>query len=170
MPQHAAPLLVERLSPTEALALPAPLRLPLDADQRTSLRGHRRSACGRDLVLQLPRGAALQPGELLRSDDGTVLVQVEAAAEPVMEVRSADPLALLQAAYHLGNRHVAMELHADQLVLLQDGVLMDLLRRRGLEVDCTEAPFLPEAGAYAGPGHSHAHSHGHSHHHGHSHP
>ncbi|MEY4359977.1 MAG: urease accessory protein UreE [Cyanobacteriota bacterium] len=162
MPQHAAPLLVERLSPTEALALPAPLRLPLDADQRTSLRGHRRSACGRDLVLQLPRGAALQPGELLRSDDGAVLVQVEAAAEPVMEVRSADPLALLQAAYHLGNRHVAMELHVDRLVLLQDSVLADLLRQRGLQVELLQLPFQPEAGAYEGLGHHHG-DHGHHH-------
>jgi urease accessory protein len=162
MPQHAAPLLVDRLSPTKALALPAPLRLPLDADQRTSLRGHRRSACGRDLVLQLPRGAALQPGELLRSDDGTVLVQVEAAAEPVMEVRSADPLALLQAAYHLGNRHVAMELHVDRLVLLQDSVLADLLRQRGLQVELLQLPFQPEAGAYEGLGHHHG-DHGHHH-------
>jgi urease accessory protein len=162
MPQHAAPLLVDRLSPTEALALPAPLRLPLDADQRTSLRGHRRSACGRDLVLQLPRGAALQPGELLRSDDGTVLVQVEAAAEPVMEVRSADPLALLQAAYHLGNRHVAMELHVDRLVLLQDSVLADLLRQRGLQVELLQLPFQPEAGAYEGLGDHHG-DHGHHH-------
>ncbi|MBD1194126.1 urease accessory protein UreE [Vulcanococcus sp. Clear-D1] len=162
MPQHAAPLLVERLSPTEALALPAPLRLPLDADQRTSLRGHRRSACGRDLVLQLPRGAALQPGELLRSNDGAVLVQVEAAAEPVMEVRSADPLALLQAAYHLGNRHVAMELHVDRLVLLQDSVLADLLRQRGLQVELLQLPFQPEAGAYEGLGHHHG-DHGHLH-------
>ena len=162
MPQHAAPLLVDRLSPTEALALPAPLRLPLDADQRTSLRGHRRSACGRDLVLQLPRGAALQPGELLRSDDGTVLVQVEAAAEPVMEVRSADPLALLQAAYHLGNRHVAMELHVDRLVLLQDSVLADLLRQRGLQVELLQLPFQPEAWAYEGLGHHHG-DHGHHH-------
>jgi urease accessory protein len=153
---------VERLSPTEALALPAPLRLPLDADQRTSLRGHRRSACGRDLVLQLPRGAALQPGELLRSDDGAVLVQVEAAAEPVMEVRSADPLALLQAAYHLGNRHVALELHVDRLVLLQDSVLADLLRQRGLQVELLQLPFQPEAGAYEGLGHHHG-DHGHHH-------
>ncbi|MEY3768701.1 MAG: urease accessory protein UreE [Cyanobacteriota bacterium] len=162
MPQHAAPLLVERLSPTEVLALPAPLRLPLDADQRTSLRGYRRSACGRDLVLQLPRGAALQPGELLRSDDGALLVQVEAAAEPVMEVRSADPLALLQAAYHLGNRHVAMELHVDRLVLLQDSVLADLLRQRGLQVELLQLPFQPEAGAYEGLGHHHG-DHGHHH-------
>ena len=139
----------------------SPLRLPLTADQRSSLRGHRRTSCGRDLVLQLPRGAALQPGERLLSADGQMQVEVAAAPEPVMRVRSADPLALLQAAYHLGNRHVAMELHTDQLVLLQDSVLADLLRQRGLQVECGEAPFLPEAGAYAGLGHGQAHSHAH---------
>ena len=147
-----------------------PLRLPLMADQRTSLRGHRRSACGRNLLLQLPRGEALQPGDLLFSADGRVEVLVEAAPEPVMRVHSAEPLALLQAAYHLGNRHVAMELHADYLVLLQDSVLADLLRQRNLRVECDEAPFLPEAGAYAGQGGGHAHSHAHRHAHGHDHP
>lgn len=159
MQQSGAVTLVERLAPSDQRPLPL-LQLPLDADQRTSLRGHRRSACGRDLVLQLPRGAALQPGERLLSADGALQVLVVAAPEPVMEVRSADPLALLQAAYHLGNRHVAMELHADRLVLLHDSVLADLLQRRGLQVDCGLAPFAPEAGAYAGPEH-HSHSHGH---------
>ena len=166
MQQHATALLVERLPPSEAVPVTAPLQLPLAADQRTSLRGHRRSACGRDLLLQLPRGVALQPGELLCSEDGSLVVQVVAAAEPVMEVRSADPLALLQAAYHLGNRHVAMELHADRLVLLQDSVLADLLQQRGLRVQLRDLPFQPEAGAYEGLGHHHgSHDQG-SHHQG----
>ena len=162
MPAQAAIQLVERLP--EQAPLPADgvlLHLPLAADERTSLRGHRRSICGRDLLLQLPRGAALQPGERLRSQDGALQVLVEAAPEPVMQVRSSDPLALLQAAYHLGNRHVAMELHPDRLVLLQDPVLADLLRQRGLVVELLQLPFQPEAGAYAGQGH---------HHHGHNHP
>ena len=161
MQQSGAVTLVERLAPSDQRPLPL-LQLPLDADQRTSLRGHRRSACGRDLVLQLPRGAALQPGERLLSADGALQVQVLAAPEPVMEVRSADPLALLQAAYHLGNRHVAMELHADRLVLLHDSVLADLLQHRGLQVVSRRAPFAPEAGAYAGTEH-HPHHHPHSH-------
>ncbi|KMM16677.1 urease accessory protein UreE, partial [Synechococcus sp. GFB01] len=151
------------------------LRLPLTADQRTSLRGHRRSACGRDLVLQLPRGAALEPGDLLlpESGCGEPAVRVEAAPEAVLRVRSADPLGLLQAAYHLGNRHVAMEIHADRLILPDDSVLADLLRRRGLEVERLQAPFRPEPGAYEGQFHRHGHPHGHhdthGHHHGHSH-
>ena len=157
MPESAAIVLVERRASHPPSAVEA-LQLPLAADQRTSLRGHRRSACGRDLLLQLPRGGPLQPGEWLLSADGGVQVQVQAAAEPVMQVRSTEPLALLQAAYHLGNRHVAMELHADRLLLLQDSVLADLLRQRGLEVELLELPFQPEAGAYEGSGHHH-HSH-----------
>ena len=172
--QAAEPLLLVQRLPAGPGAEPlshdpatACLQLPLTADQRTSLRGHRRSACGRDLLLQLPRGEALQPGDRLLSAAGSPQVLVVAAAEPVMRVSSAEPLALLQAAYHLGNRHVAMELHADQLVLLQDSVLAGLLRQRGLQVECLEAPFQPEAGAYAGLGHGHGHGHGAGHHHDH---
>ncbi|AFY29652.1 urease accessory protein UreE [Cyanobium gracile] len=161
--------------PEEEAAAPAPpLRLPLRADERTSLRGHRRSACGRDLLLQLPRGAALEPGDRLAPEGGGPLVVVEAADEPLLVVRAADPLALLQAAYHLGNRHVAMELHRDALRLVADSVLEDLLRHRGLSVERMSGPFLPEPGAYtpSGHGHNHGHAHGpHDHgHHSHSHP
>jgi urease accessory protein len=80
-----------------------------------------------------------------------------------MRVRAEDPLALLQAAYHLGNRHVAMELHPHELVLLQDSVLASLLRQRGLSVEFLEACFHPEAGAYAGLGHGHGHRYDHAH-------
>lgn len=131
------------------------LRLPLKADQRTRLRGHRQSACGRDLVLQLPRGAALEPGERLAPASGAPVVRVEAAPEALLLVHAADPLALLQAAYHLGNRHVALEVRAGELRLRADSVLEDLLRQRGLVVEPLLAPFLPEGGAYATTGHSH---------------
>ncbi|MEA5442723.1 urease accessory protein UreE [Cyanobium gracile] len=161
-----APLvLVRHLPPGEGpgpdpqtLADP-PLRLLLRADERTSLRGHRRSACGRDLLLQLPRGAALEPGDRLAPEAGGPVVVVAAAGEPLMVVRAGDPLALLQAAYHLGNRHVAMELHRDELRLGVDNVLEDLLRHRGLTVERTVGPFLPEPGAYEPAGHAHSHRH-----------
>ncbi|MCP9885944.1 urease accessory protein UreE [Synechococcus sp. ATX 2A4] len=136
---------------------PASLRLPLSAQQRESLRGHRRTACGKDLLLQLPRGEALAPGEWLSSRDGdAAVVQVEAAPEPLLRAHSADSLQLMQAAYHLGNRHVALELRPGELRLLEDPVLEELLRHRGLVVDRLDAPFLPEPGAYAGKG-GHAH-------------
>jgi urease accessory protein len=162
----SAPLVLVELRRHDPSALSEPsLRLPLSADQRTSLRGHRRSACGRDLLLQLPRGAALEPGDRLLPEAGGPAVVVEAAPEPLLLVRSADPLALLQAAYHLGNRHVPLELHAGELRLRLDTVLEDLLLQRGLAVERVEGPFLPEAGAYASGGHAHENSHAHDHSH-----
>jgi urease accessory protein len=132
--------------------------LALSADERTRLRGLRRSVCGRPLLLQLPRGEALQPGELLADGGLEQLVQVEAAPEPLLRVEAPSCLALLQACYHLGNRHVAIEIQAGELRLLEDPVLAHLLEHRGLTVTPIVAPFLPEFGAYA-TGHSHPHEH-----------
>jgi urease accessory protein len=80
---------------------------------------------------------------------------VEPAAEALLVVRADKPLALLQAAYHLGNRHVALELHPDHLRLLADPVLEQLLLQRGLEVRRTQEPFQPEMGAYGSVHHPH---------------
>ena len=148
-------LLCRRLPVSEPVA--GALRLALGAEERTGLRGLRHSSCGRALLLQLPRGEALVPGELLAPAEGEQLVQVEAAPEALLRVRDQRPLALLQAAYHLGNRHVAMEIHTDELRLLRDSVLAQMLEHRGLAVEAMVAPFYPESGAY---GHSHSHSPG----------
>jgi urease accessory protein len=150
-------LLCRRLPVSEPVA--GALRLALGAEERTGLRGLRHSSCGRALLLQLPRGEALVPGELLAPAEGEQLVQVEAAPEALLRVRAHRPLALLQAAYHLGNRHVAMEIHTNELRLLRDSVLAQMLAHRGLAVEAMVAPFYPEGGAY---GHSHSHSHSHS--------
>jgi urease accessory protein len=174
LPESASgPLTLTQRSSTPPPGAPEPwLRLCLGADERFRLRGHRRSACGRDLVLQLERGEPLQPGEWLSGAPGDPPVRVEAAAEPLLVVRASDPLDLLRAAYHLGNRHVALEVCASELRLLEDSVLADLLAQRGLELEHRQAPFLPEAGAYAAAGghrHSHGHDHDHDHDHGHDH-
>jgi len=108
-------------------------------------------------LLQLPRGEPLQPGEWLGSDDGPALVRVEAADEALLVVRAADSLELLRAAYHLGNRHVALQVSATELRLLADPVLAEMLRQRGLHLEEQLAPFLPEGGAYASEGHGHTH-------------
>jgi urease accessory protein len=141
--------------------------LDLIAEERQRLRGHRRSRCGRDLLLQLPRGAALEPGERLLGADGRARVRVEAAPEGLLLVRSANPRALLRAAFHLGNRHVALQVAEDGLRLLDDPVLADLLRQLpDLRLERRLEPFLPEAGAY---GSAHRHGHGQGHGHGHDH-
>jgi urease accessory protein len=154
-PQPPLPL-TRRLDPPPADPGPAPLRLALSAEERTRLRGLRHSLCGRALLLQLPRGHALRPGEWLAPERGGPAVRVEAAPEALLLVQAPNPLALLQAAYHLGNRHVALELREHELRLIEDPVLADLLVRRGLMVERRQEPFLPEGGAYAGADHDHA--------------
>ena len=145
-------------------------QLPLTAEERTRFRGRRLAADGQPLLLQLPRAEPLQPGEwLLAPEPEPLWLQVQAAPEPLLQVQAADGLALLQAAYHLGNRHVALEIRADGLRLLQDPVLAELLRGRGLRVEPLIAPFLPEGGAYAGHSHSHDPDHSHDHEGGHDH-
>ena len=109
------------------------LQLALTAEERTRLRGRRQALDGQPLLLQLPRSEPLQPGEWLRPAEGPAWVEVVAAAEPLLEVRGADALALLQAAYHLGNRHVAVEIGTGALRLLDDPVLAHLLEHRGCQ-------------------------------------
>ena len=147
--------LVRRLpSPPPGAEEPTGLQLPLTAEQRTVLRGRRRTLCGRDVLLQLPRDGALQPGDRLTDAGGDEQVAVVAAVESLLRVQAASALELLQAAYHLGNRHVALELHEQQLLLPDDPVLADMLVSRGLRVSRCCQPFAPESGAYA------EHSHG----------
>lgn len=152
------PLLLSRrvgLHPS-ARAPGEPLLLQLTAEDRTRLRGQRQSRCGLELLLQLPRGEALRPGEWLAAEDGLARVRVEPAAEALLLVGAEEPLALLRAAYHLGNRHVALEVRPGELRLLADPVLEELLRRRGLAVRQGREPFHPEPGAYGDAAHHHA--------------
>lgn len=152
------PLLLSRrlgLDPS-ARAPGEPLALQLTAEDRTRLRGLRQSRCGRELLLQLPRGEALRPGEWLAAEDGLARVRVEPAAEALLLVGAEEPLALLRAAYHLGNRHVALEVRPGELRLLADPVLEELLRRQGLAVRHGCESFHPEPGAYGDAAHHQA--------------
>ncbi len=122
----------------------------------------------------LLRGTVVRGGDVLVAEDGS-LVQVQAAPQPVLEVRHCgahgSPFDLLRAAYHLGNRHVALELKPDHLKLEPDHVLADMLRQQHLIVTELAAPFEPEGGAYAagGQGHAHGHARDHDHDRGHGH-
>jgi len=144
-------IVLERLHGQQP-APPQALLLPLTAEQRTALRGRRRTLCGREVLLQLPRQGPLEPGDLLTDRQDAHHVRVTAAEEDLLEVQGESPLQLLQAAYHLGNRHVALELQWDRLLLLDDPVLAAMLEGRGLRVRRCEQAFYPEGGAY---GHHH---------------
>jgi urease accessory protein len=114
---------------------------------------------GEEAGLFLERGSVLRHGDLLLADDGRVIA-VEAASETVSTVHTDDAVMLARASYHLGNRHVALQIGSGWLRYQHDHVLDDMLRGFGLDVRVDEAPFEPEGGAYVAASHSHAHPHG----------
>ncbi|NJO44033.1 MAG: urease accessory protein UreE [Cyanobacteria bacterium CRU_2_1] len=146
--------LTHRLPPNEQTI--AHFSLSLTAEERTRSRHYFETAEGQGLYLRLPRGTMLRHGDLLRSSDEVTWVRILAKPEPVMTVMAHTPLDLLRGAYHLGNRHVPLEVKATYLRLSPDPVLRVMLDQLGLHVIETIAPFEPETGAY---GHSPAHSH-----------
>lgn len=143
--------IVERLS--EELPIQATLTLPFDLRQKSRLRT--RLDSGEDVGLFLSRGTVLRDGDRLQTTSG-LIVQVRAAPETVSTVRTDDPLLLAQAAYLLGNRHVALQLGPGWLRYLHDQVLDGLMQTLGLNVVSEQTPFEPEASAYE---HSHRHNH-----------
>lgn len=136
--------ITERLK--EAAPAQATLTLPFHQRQKSRLRT--RLDGGEDVGLFLPRGMVLRHGDLLRATSGLV-VEVRAASEAVSTAYSDDPLLLARTAYHLGNRHVALQLGAGWLRYSQDHVLDRMVKELGLTVTSEEAPFEPEAGAYS---------------------
>lgn len=132
----------------------ARLVLPFESRQKSRLLAALDS--GEEVGLQLPRGTVLRGGDQLASDDGRT-IEVVASAEGLSIVTATDPWQLARAAYHLGNRHIAVQVTCDSLRYLHDHVLDDMVRRLGFTVSYATLPFEPEAGAYANEQHSHHH-------------
>ena len=130
--------------------------MTLTLDQRGRSRLRVRLDDGREAGVFLARGDSLKRGDLLASDDGLV-VRVAAAHERLSTVVSPDSHLLARACYHLGNRHVALQIEPGRLRYLHDHVLDDMVRGLGLAVTLEDAPFEPEPGAYGGPAHAHGH-------------
>lgn len=130
------------------------LTLPFDLRQKSRFLAKLDS--GADIALVLPRGRVLRGGDRLRRQDGLVL-EIRAAAEPCSTVRARDPLLLLRAAYHLGNRHVPLQVGDGFVRYLKDHVLDEMVRGLGAEIVHERTPFEPEGGAYGGHGHGHSH-------------
>ena len=153
-----APVLVKRATSVE-----------LDWDVRQKSRFDATDSSGRKLGVFLARGTVVRGGDVLVASDGS-LIRVIAAPQAVLRITPCpshgSPFDLIRAAYHLGNRHVQIELQSDHLKIEPDHVLADMLRAMHLIVKEADEGFEPEAGAYAAGGHHH---HGHEHHHAHSH-
>lgn len=131
-------------------------QLALTAEERMRSRHRFTTVSGQSVHLNLPRGTVLRDGDLLTNapaaDSGktahSIYIRVIAKPEPVMTVTAASPLLLLRAAYHLGNRHVSLEITSDWLRLSPDPVLEAMLQQLGLFITTEVAPFNPEVGAY----------------------
>ena len=128
-------------------------RVALGFDARSKSRLLLRLANGEHAALIVERGRLLRGGDRVVTEDGRE-IEIIAADERLLEASSDDPLVLAKAAYHLGNRHVAVQILAGRLRFADDHVLGEMVRGLGLEVAQVLAPFDPEGGAY---GHSHAH-------------
>ena len=141
----------KRLIKSPQIKVSDQLVLPFDLRQRSRLRVTLKS--GLEAALLLDRGTILRGGDLLETDDGRV-VEILAAPQAVTDVTAKTPQALMCAAYHLGNRHVPLQVGDGWLRLEQDHVLNEMLIGLGMTTINQEAPFEPEAGAYGG-GHRH---------------
>jgi urease accessory protein len=128
------------------------LRLPFEQRQKSRL--HAKLESGEEVALVLPRGEILRGGDLVTASDGRI-IEVVAEVEKLLHVECDGPQALARAAYHLGNRHVPVEVGATYLRITYDHVLEEMLKGLGAKVSAIEAAFEPEAGAY-GAGHQHA--------------
>lgn len=163
---YAAVLTVTRVLPPDDAAVVV-ATLSLTAGDRAKSRHRFTADDGTPLYLNLARGTVLRGGDLLEGDregDSNALIRVVAKPEAVVVVTAASGFDLMRAAYHLGNRHVSLELAADRLKLEPDPVLEAMLNQLGgLELASSILPFEPESGAYRSGVHSHVHGHNHDH-------
>ncbi|MBH8553871.1 urease accessory protein UreE [Nostocaceae cyanobacterium CENA357] len=130
------------------------LTLALTAEERTRARHRFEAEDGKVVFLRLPRGTVLRDGDILQDESNSSLIRIIAKPEPVLTVFAQTPLLLMRAAYHLGNRHVPLEITPGYLRLANDAVLQTMLEQLGLEITAENLPFQPELGAY---GQHHAH-------------
>lgn len=152
--------------------------LTLDHEDRNRRRVALKGDGGQDILLDLDKATALNDGDAVKLEDGS-LVLIKAAAQKLIEITAENPLRLARVAWHIGNRHTPAEITANAIYIEHDHVLAEMVRGQGCAMSEVERPFQPERGAYdhdhANCGHDHHghhhhdHGHEHSHDHGHSH-
>ncbi|MEM1364436.1 MAG: urease accessory protein UreE [Pseudomonadota bacterium] len=134
--------------------------ITLDQAGRHRRRRVMTSDTGLSFLLDLPTARLLHDGDGLRLSDGR-LIEVRAAAEPLMEIRGTSPRHLNALAWQIGNRHLTAQIEDDRILIERDLVIANMLAGLGAKLRDVEEPFHPEGGAYGD--HSHSHSHSHSH-------
>ena len=135
----------------QPISAQASLSLPFELRQKSRLKAKLDS--GEEVGIMLPRGRVLRGGDCLKAENGLV-IELKAASETVSTATATDQITLQRACYHLGNRHVPLQITDIWIRYLKDHVLDDMVASLGLTITHEEAPFEPEAGAY-----HHHHSH-----------
>jgi len=153
--------------------------LTIGFEERRRSRWRARLDGGEEVAVLLPYGVVLRDGDGLVDEASGEVVTIRAAAESLSVGRTSDPHLLARAAYHLGNRHIPLQISLEGVAYQHDHVLDRMVRALGLEVTLESAPFEPEAGGYQHQGnhvhapprheHEHEHAHGHEHEHAHAH-
>jgi len=124
------------------------LKLTLSSDERRILRGKRLTDCDQEIILQLPRKGKLNDGDFLLTDKSHFYIEIIAKTENLIEISSNSKIELIKTAYHLGNRHVEVEIKEDILLTKSDHVILNMLKNFNVDIVNTQKKFFPERGAH----------------------
>jgi len=124
------------------------LNLTLSSDERRILRGKRLTDCDQEIILQLPRKSKLNDGDILSTNESNFYIEIIAKIEDLIEISSNSKIELIKTAYHLGNRHVEVEIEEDILLTKNDYVIENMLKNFNVDIIDTQKRFFPERGAH----------------------
>ena len=124
------------------------LKLTLSSDERRILRGKKITDCNQEIFLQLPRKGELNDGDILSTNESNFFIEIIAKKENLIEISSNCYLELIKTAYHLGNRHVEVEIDENILLTKSDYVIKNMLNNFNVDVISTQKKFFPETGAH----------------------
>ena len=125
------------------------LKLTLSSDERKILRGKRLTDCDQEIILQLPRKDTLNDGDILTTNESNFYVEIIAKTENLIEISSKSKIELIKTAYHLGNRHVEVDIEEDILLTKGDYVIENMLKNFNVDIVNTQKKFFPERGAHS---------------------
>ena len=125
------------------------LKITLSSDERGILRGKRITDCNQEVILQLPREGKLNDGDILSTNESNFYVEIIAKTENLLEISSNSKIELIKTAYHLGNRHVEVEIEEDILLTKDDYVIENMLKNFNVDIVNTQKKFFPERGAHS---------------------
>jgi urease accessory protein len=125
------------------------LKITLSSDERRILRGKRLTDCDQEIIFQLPREGKLNDGDILTTNVSNFYVEIIAKTENLIEISSNSKIELIKTAYHLGNRHVEVEIEEDTLLTKGDYIIENMLKNFNVDIVNTQKQFFPEGGAHS---------------------